>query len=87
MLDGRKPVCAQKTIGYFLRSAGFKRTLSGETFFRPENASTFLSNTTSARSKGVLPFKLSLAVELMCWASKVTFSCVRVCMVLPFGIT
>ena len=63
-----------RNLCYFLRSAGFKRTSSGETFLRPEKASTFLSNNSAARSNGVFPFKLSLTVELICWAKRVMSS-------------
>ena len=46
-------VCdTQKYNVYFLKSAGFSRTSSGETLFSPANASTFLSKSSSARSKG-----------------------------------
>lgn len=55
-------VCA---LVYFLKSAGFNRTSSGETFSSPNDASTFLFISIVARSKGDAPFRLSLATLLI----------------------
>ena len=55
-------VCA---IVYFFKSAGFSRTSSGETFSSPSDASTFLFISKDAKSNGVAPFRLSLAMLLM----------------------
>lgn len=49
----------------FSNNAGFNMTSSGETFFSPVKSGIFLSKSSSARSKGEAPFKLSRAVELM----------------------
>lgn len=51
-------------VGY-LRSTGFNRIWSGETRCNPNDVSTFLFNNSLARSYGVTPFRLSLAVLFM----------------------
>ena len=80
-------VCeSQNFSGYFFKSAGFKWTLSGETFFSPNEVSTFLFISSLARSNGVCPFRLSRARELIWQAIKVASSCDRECILRPFGM-
>ncbi len=60
-----KVVICLLTNFYLLMRAGFNMTESGETFCCPVRAGILLSISNSARSNGVAPFKLSLAVELI----------------------
>ena len=72
---------------YFLKSAGFSRTSSGETFSSPNDASTFLFISMDAKSKGVAPFRLSRATLLMWLVSLRTSSSVKYEKLFPFGST
>ena len=69
------------------RSAGFNKTSSGETLCCPVKSGIFLSISKSARSNGVAPLRLSLAVELIWLAIRFISSWVYLYMLLPFGIT
>lgn len=56
-----------RNLCFFLRSAGFKRTSSGEIFLRPEKASTFLSNNSAARSTGTVMVPVGIFALLRKW--------------------
>lgn len=68
-------------------STGFNKTLSGETLCCPVKSGIFLSKSSSAKSNGQAPLRLSLAVELMWLAMRLMSVCVYLCILRPLGIT